>query len=117
MRAKTVNEVQEFERGLNPKAAMEIGGIDLEKVCNNTAIKGLKEWNKYLQQFIGKKITFSRDMSQYASEMYRKLNKKYTCVVNDVGINWQLPRDVQFTDENGDTWHVDIEDKIYVNES
>ena len=69
MRAKAVNEVQNFERGQNPKRAIGIGGLDLSKDYQERideyyqAIDGITlshtdEWKEYLKDtFIGKKIT------------------------------------------------------------
>jgi hypothetical protein len=54
-----------FERGLEPKEAMSIGGINLQEVCNNTIFKGMTDLTKFMNQFIGKKITFSLDRNAY----------------------------------------------------
>jgi hypothetical protein len=58
MRAKTINETQNFERGINPKESMNIGGFNLGHVYNETILKAEREWKKYLDQFIGKRISF-----------------------------------------------------------
>ena len=34
MRAKTINELQDFERGVDPRAAMGIGGINFNERFN-----------------------------------------------------------------------------------
>jgi hypothetical protein len=69
MRAKTVNEDNNFERGRNPKAAIGIGGINLFEIyqekmddLNNeiamTKFHANEEWSEFLTKtFVGKKIT------------------------------------------------------------
>jgi hypothetical protein len=69
MRAKSVNEAQEFQRGKSPKAAMGIGGVNLMDIYEDKMmylqmdIENIKreadeEWEEYLMKtFIGKKIT------------------------------------------------------------
>lgn len=56
MRAKTINELN-FERGQNPKAAMDIGGINLGKDFEIVFKKFIDEWVKKLEQLKGKTIT------------------------------------------------------------
>jgi hypothetical protein len=57
-----------FERGLNPKIAMGIGSVNLATAMNNTLIKGQKDWAKFMNQFIGKKVTFSLNRHAYHTE-------------------------------------------------
>ena len=69
MKARLVEDTQHFERGQNPKAAMGIGGIILEKEKQERLNKMREEqkeaevianqdWDMYLQEtLIGKKIT------------------------------------------------------------
>ena len=69
MRAKTIYEANNFTRGMNPKAAMGIGGVnlnelrknrlaDLDKKIEKVKDKANEEWQLYLQNlFVGKTIT------------------------------------------------------------
>jgi hypothetical protein len=69
MRAKTVNEDQNFERGKNVKAAIGIGGVDVKDIYDEKKDDLLRqismaktnadeEWEEFLvKTFRGKKIT------------------------------------------------------------
>lgn len=110
MRAKLINEIQ-FKRGLNPKVAMDIGGINLEDVYIKTVIKGKKEWREFIESFIDKKVTFYLDPSKYISNLY-KLDKPKTFVIKDV--NYTGDGEVYFYDQDDEKYYVDVTKKIYV---
>ncbi|MDD5648959.1 MAG: hypothetical protein PHF86_00835 [Candidatus Nanoarchaeia archaeon] len=57
MRAKIINEIQHFERGLDPKESMDIGGINVSKIWNEIIEEPLKKWNKFIKSFEGKIIS------------------------------------------------------------
>lgn len=69
MRAKTINEIQKFERGQDPKASMDIGGVIFQEIYDKMSIdleikkakvinKAIKDWTKFVQQtLVGKTIT------------------------------------------------------------
>ncbi len=69
MRARTVNESQNFERGTNPKKAMGIGGLDLRKEYEERldelkmSISGMEvqaneDWFNYIRKtLVGTQIT------------------------------------------------------------
>ena len=69
MRAKQINEIQNFERGQNPKKSMKLGGIDLdehlekriESLSNEKdelIQKHNEDWDAFLKKtFVGKTIT------------------------------------------------------------
>jgi hypothetical protein len=69
MRARFVNEVQNFERGQDPKKSMGIGGInlfdqyedkidDLEAALSMTKLSASEEWGEHLRKLlVGKTIT------------------------------------------------------------
>ncbi len=69
MRAKTINEIQNFERGKNPKSAIGVGGINLSEIYQEkmdelerdiaiTKSHANLEWSEFLTKtFVGKKIT------------------------------------------------------------
>lgn len=63
MRAKTLNEVQNFERGVPAKAALGVGGIVLGKELWNRKLKYIKEWKDFIEKsFLHKTIygTFAK---------------------------------------------------------
>lgn len=69
MRARSVNEVQNFERGQNPKKSLGIGGIDLyseleERLDDLDMVIGMEtmtageKWREYLEKaLVGKTIS------------------------------------------------------------
>lgn len=67
MRAKTVNEIEKFERNLNPKAAMGIGGIELSKELWKRKEAYIQEWKDYLTNLMMGK-TVSGFMHKYVFE-------------------------------------------------
>ena len=57
MRAKTINEVQNFERGQHPRQALDIGGIQLGAERYRAKKRMLREWNEHLVKlFTGKTV-------------------------------------------------------------
>jgi len=66
MRAKTVNEAQNFKRGQNPHEALNVGlysklplPLNLLNVVSGTYIVGLEYYNGYLWELIGFKKGFN----------------------------------------------------------
>ena len=58
MRAKTINEVQNFERGKNPRSSLGIGGVQfgVEKYKMKEKLK--KDWADFVKKtLMGKTIT------------------------------------------------------------
>lgn len=58
MRAKTINEVQNFERGIHPRSAMNLGGIQfgVEKYKMKEKLK--EDWKNFVQKTLkGKTIS------------------------------------------------------------
>lgn len=56
MKAKTINEIYHFERGIDPKDSMNIGGIDPKKIYNKIMEEPLKKWLSFVKSFEGKTI-------------------------------------------------------------
>ena len=50
MRAKTINELNRFERGKNPKSAMDIGGFIPDDYFNETVQKAIDSWEQYMKE-------------------------------------------------------------------
>jgi hypothetical protein len=57
MRAKTINEVQNFERGIDPKQSMDIGGIDIPQTYRDIMDEPKRKWEEFKKSFIGKTIS------------------------------------------------------------
>jgi len=57
MRAKTLDEIQNFERGQHPRQALDIGGVQLGAERYKAKKRMLREWNEYLVKlFTGKTV-------------------------------------------------------------
>ena len=110
MRAKTINEDNNFERGLDPKDAMGIGGIVLEDKYFDMVVKAKQKWNKYLGTFVGKTVSVYLDPDRYAS--VTTSNERKTIKVTDVSSD-QYGR-VNFQNENGTTYFIDTAKQIYI---
>jgi len=57
MRAKTINEIQNFERGLGPKGSMKLGGLNIQEDFTFDFAALLERYIKKLQKLEGKTIT------------------------------------------------------------
>jgi hypothetical protein len=58
MRAKFVFENLEFEKGMDPKGAMGLGGIELDQIYSDLVDGAQKEYENFIRKnFIGKRIT------------------------------------------------------------
>jgi hypothetical protein len=105
-----------FERGLDPKISMEIGGIDLQKKYDET----VGEWKKFYSQFIGKTIRFTIDKSAYSNWDFRlergELTEIKTMLVKRVngGYNNQSGPLYFLEKESGQMWFVDMSKRIYI---
>jgi len=108
MKAKFINEIQKFEQGLDPKEAMGIGGIVLEDVYINTIVKAKQEWNKYVQSFKGKKISFYKDPAQYLAKIHDEL---VTIIVEDISSD--IEGNVRVSDGER-AFFLDTTRKIYI---
>jgi hypothetical protein len=109
MRAKTINETTNFERGLDPKVAMDIGGISLEDIYIETVQKGFREWGKQLDSLKGKKVTFHIDLDKY---MQKKRPTQRSFIITEV--SYTRDGEVIFFNENDTQYFVDVTKKIYV---
>ena len=111
MRAKTINEITQFERGISPKAAMGVGGVKLEDAWNNIMITAVSKWEKFLiSSLINKKI----------SGKFLKFNGKtwtetplITFKVKEI-VNWETDGDINVKDEEGNTYAIKLDQKIHI---
>lgn len=143
MRAKTVNEAQNFERGKNPKAALGIGGInlydlyeermsDLEREISMSKINADTEWEEYLREnFVGKKITahmtrmvtFNIKTKQKSLDSETKYGE-FTIVVQDIrpgesfsdaiGRNVEISPQAIVADMDNKIYTMRLNQKIYI---
>jgi hypothetical protein len=100
MRAKTINEEQNFERGLDPRASMDIGGIDFGKQF----AKMSEEWEEKVKKSIeGKTITAS--MTELKQNGTEGRTKKQTAMVKEVDNIYTMG----FMGGNESNWNLVIE--------
>jgi len=143
MRARTINEIQNFERGKNPKSAMGVGGINLYDVYDERIeelemnIQGARvsadnDWIDYLEKtFRGKKITaVMMKMATFNSDKKNMSWKdakrgEFTIVVQDIRSDQALsdgagregytvvPR-IILADMDNNMYSMDLKQKIYI---
>ena len=104
MKAKKVFEVQNFERGKNPKQAMDLGGIiletqkqkyyeDMKQAQRDVEILYNQNWEMYLREtLIGKKITAKMTSMPSMNKKTRDFTgkretKDFTIIVEDIHTN------------------------------
>jgi hypothetical protein len=116
MRAKTVNEAQDFERGRNPKATLGVGGIDLasnyemriddyKKAVQMVTMEHTEDWKEFLRKtLVGKTITAEMKQlpqitksgkSKPSSGMWKL--KETTIQVQDIIPTWGVGEDFSIT--------------------
>ena len=132
MRAKFINETQNFERTGNPKKSMGIGGIILEKEKNkkqeamrqaqkDTENIANQEWNKYLQKsLVGKKITANMTslptMNIKTHIMTgKRITKDFTITVQDISTQplTDLLINILIADTDNKIYVISLDEKIY----
>jgi hypothetical protein len=134
MRALTINEVQKFKRGMNPKAAMGIGGVtlcdtinkrreDLKKKLediNNDADEENQKWLR--KMFVGKTITaHMQSLVSFNINTKERTGKqeqgKFTIEVQDVMMDKLENHSIIFADMNNKIYsfslnHIDPDKNI-----
>jgi len=143
MRARTVNEDQNFERGKNPKAALGVGGInlydlyqnkmkDLEGEISLAKINTDAEWEEYLRKnFVGKRITavMTRMVTFNIKTKERSLDAQkhgeFTIEIQDIkpgenlsdaiGRNVEISPQAIVADMEGKIYTMRLNQKIYIN--
>jgi hypothetical protein len=108
MQAKTVYE---FERGIDPKEVLGIGGFILDEKYKEIMEPALNKWETFINSLVGKKITCN--MAEYEEEEFTW--KKRTVLVHDIEQN--NDGDIIITTKM-DTWNhqyiLDTESKIFI---
>ena len=124
MRAKTLNEVQNFERGVPAKAALGVGGIVLGKELWNRKLKYIDEW----VNFIKKSLLHKTIYGTFAKYTWDKTNSvpsfegwaKYKVYVEEIklsdGLEKEgLPAEIRVVGKDKATYNIPVDDKeIYV---
>ena len=124
MRAKTLNEVQKFERGIPPKAALGVGGIVLGKELWDRKLKYIQEWmdfitNKFLHKTIYgtfAKYTWDHSNSIPSFEGWAKY-KIYVerIMIKDETEREGLPTEIRVVGKDGAWYNIPVDDKeIYI---
>ena len=112
MRALTINErINQFERGLNPKAAMGVGGVKLEEAFNTIIKPSIDKWEAYLQKTLTGKLISGNFMKYF--------DKKWTRVENvtirvALIANWESSGDINVKDTEGITYAISLDEKIHI---
>ena len=121
MRAKTINELQDFERGVDPRAAMGIGGINFNERFNNFS----EEWKTSIEKAVlGKSITarmkeFGMDNRGRSWESGIEMT---TIKLKEIDIS--MPQrfsgmdmffNAYLTSEDGKRYEIDLDQKIFIN--
>lgn len=142
MRAKTINEDQNFERGKAAKAALGIGGINLydlyqdrmrnlEEEISLAKINTNEEWEEYLSKtFVGKRITgiMTRMVTFNIKTKERSLDAQkhgeFTIEVQDIkpgenlsdaiGRNVEISPQIIIADMDNKIYTMRLNQKIYI---
>lgn len=115
MRALTINELMRFERGLNPKAAMGIGGVDLQNAFNQILKDPIDKWEKFIvKTLVGKRVSGSFLVFR-TTEHGRKWVpiENATITVKEIK-SWERDGDINLVDETGDTYSIQLNKKIHI---
>ena len=117
MRAKTLIEVQNFERGGSPRASMEVGGINLQEDFAFDFAALFERYIKKLQKLEGKTIScavrIGFDPVRQTLKVARMYDAGFKLDANDLLLLTQW-----FEDDKGHRYEMILSEKIYIeNES
>ena len=123
MRAKTITEIQNFEREGSPLSKMGIGGVNF----TDSLVEVLESWKADIERVIlGKTITADMKISEIRirrgmSGEYKKNTKKVNSIIriyDSQSIRAGVPLWVLvFDSEDGNRYVVDLDQKIWIHES
>jgi hypothetical protein len=113
-KGEQINEsVMRFERGLNPKAAMGVGGVTLQDVFDQILKDPIDKWEQYIvKTLVGKNV--SGKMMKYSGDKRNWEGPVNRTVRVDVVVNWEIEGDINVKDINGDLYCILINEKIHI---
>jgi len=123
MRAKTINEELDFERGVDPRASMEIGGINFNKKFNELVDEWIASMEKAL---VGKTITavMTKFWTERGGISKEGRTQKQTIKLAEIDIS--MPQSFQgtnmffrmyLTSDDEQRYRMDLNQKIYIGRS
>ena len=112
MRALTINErITHFERGLNPKAAMGVGGVKLEDAFNTIIKPSIDKWEAYLiKTLVGKRV--SGKFYEFNGKTWEPI-ENITFRVNRI-VNWEVEGDINVRDDEDNLYSIKLDQKINI---
>jgi hypothetical protein len=126
MRAKTINEIQNFERGVPAKAALGVGGIVLGKELWDRKLKYIEEWKNFIEKsFLHKtiygtftKYTWDKERNIPQSDGWAKYKVYVEKVKVEDGMAREgLPIEIKVVGKDGAWYNIQVDDKeIYVSD-
>lgn len=109
MRAKTVNEIQHFEKGLS-RGTLDIGGIKFQNEFSEEFNDLFGKYSKRLHNLKGKNITCEVIIGHEPVKKTFRVSK-----VLETGIKAVSVTLLQYVEaENGDIYQLDLASKIYI---
>jgi hypothetical protein len=119
MRAKTINEIQNFERGIGPRGSMKIGGTNFQEDFTFDFAGLLERYTKKLQKLEGKTITceviIGHQPVQKTFKVLRMLEMGVrTNTDSDIEDVIQLSQYVEAEAETETIYQLNLRSKIYI---
>jgi hypothetical protein len=124
MRAKTINEVQNFDRNMPTKAAIGVGGIVLGKELWDRKLEYIKEWKNFIEKlFLHKtiygtfaKYTWNKGDSVPKFEGWAKYKVEVERVLVQDGTEREgLPTEIKIVGKDKAWYNIPVDDKeIYI---
>lgn len=118
MRAKILNEIQNFEKGQDPKKALDLGGIVPSKKFYEIFKKAKQEWYAYIKELLEGK-TISGDIRKFNPSNYHWEPISYPIKVTLVKYEFNSGDGSGikvFTKSNNDEFYIAPGSKIYIKE-
>jgi hypothetical protein len=115
MRAKTLNEIQNFERGQDPKKVLDLNGIVPSKKFYEIFKKAKQEWYTYIKELLEGK-TISGDINEFKASSYewRPISKS----IKVIQAKYELKDGggISVFDEFDEEFYIKPGGKIYIKE-
>ncbi|MDD5648961.1 MAG: hypothetical protein PHF86_00845 [Candidatus Nanoarchaeia archaeon] len=113
MRAKTLNEIQNFERGQDPKKVLDLNGIVPSKKFHEIFKKAKQEWYAYIKELLEGKI-ISGDINEYKAPYWVPVSKS----IKVIQAKYELKDGggISIFDESDEEFYIKPGGKIYIRE-